>query len=117
MAVNETIEISSGLSRSGALTVGPVIANAVWPDRFTADEARWLMSSALDGSDALVAAGRYHVEKRRRAEEQLARLRTELRVEPVELPFVVNATLDRPHLRRLVAALDTAYPPPGVPDA
>lgn len=117
MAVNETIEISSGLSRSGALTVGPVIANAVWPDRFTADEARWLMSSALDGSDALVAAGRYHVEKRRRAEEQLARLRTELRVEPVELPFVVNATLDRPHLRRLVAALDTAYPSPGVPDA
>ena len=117
MAVNETIEISSGLSRDGALAIGPVIANAVWSDRFTAEEAHWLMSSALDGSDALVAAGRYHVEKRRRAEEQLARLRAELRVEPVELPFVVNATLDRPHLRRLVAALDAAYPPPGVTDA
>ncbi|HSD10124.1 MAG TPA: ArsA family ATPase [Candidatus Binatia bacterium] len=117
MAVNETIEISSALSRSGALAVGPVIANAVWPDRFNAEEARWLMSSGLDGADALIAAGRYHVEKRRRTEEQLARLRAELRVEPVELPFVVNETLDRPHLRRLAAALDAAYSPPGVPDA
>jgi anion-transporting ArsA/GET3 family ATPase len=117
MAVNETIEISSELSRGGAVAVGPVIANAVWSDRFTAEEARWLTSSALDGSDALVAAGRYHVEKRRRAEEQLARLRAELRVDPVELPFVVNATLDRPHLRRLVAALDAAYPMPGASDA
>jgi anion-transporting ArsA/GET3 family ATPase len=116
MAVNETIEISSELSRGGAVAVGPVIANAVWSDRFTADEARWLMSSALDGSDALVAAGRYHVEKRRRAEEQLARLSAELRVDPVELPFAVNAALDRPHLRRLVAALDAAYPPARAPD-
>ena len=110
MAVNETIEISTGLARSGALAVGPLIANAVWPERFTPDEARWLTSSALDGADPLVAAGRYHVEKRRRAEEQIARLRAELRTDPVELPFVVNATFDRPHLRRLVAALDQAYP-------
>jgi anion-transporting ArsA/GET3 family ATPase len=117
MAVNETIEISSELSRGGAVVVGPVIANAVWSDRFTAEEARWLTSSALDGSDPLVAAGRYHVEKRRRTEEQLARLRAELRVDPVELPFVVNAALDRPHLRRLVAALDAAYPTPGAAHA
>jgi anion-transporting ArsA/GET3 family ATPase len=117
MAVNETIEISSGLRRGGAVAVGPVIANAVWSDRFSVEEARWLMSSGLDGSDALVAAGRYHVEKRRRAEEQLARLSAELRVAPVELPFSVTAALDRPHLRRLVAALDAAYPPVRAPDA
>ena len=110
MAVNETIEIVSGLSHSGAVAIGPLIANAVWPDRFSADEARWLMASALDVSDPLIAAGRYHVERRRRAEEQMARMRAELRAEPVEFPFVVNATLDRPHLRRLVASLDHAYP-------
>ena len=110
MAVNETIEIVSGLSQSGAVAIGPLIANAVWSERFTADEARWLMASALDASDPLVAAGRYHVEKRRRAEEQIERMRMELRANPVEFPFVVNATLDRPHLRRLVAALEQAYP-------
>jgi anion-transporting ArsA/GET3 family ATPase len=117
MAVNETIEIVAGLGKSGAVAVGPLIANAVWPERFGADEARWLTSSALDASDPLVAAGRYHVERRRRAEEQIGRLRAELKIEPVELPFVVNSTLDRPHLRRLVAALDQAYPAPGVVNA
>jgi len=110
MAVNETIEIVSGLRRGGVVAVGPVIANALWPQRFTAEEARWLVSSGLDAADPLVAAGRYHVEKRRRAEEQLARLRAELRVEPARLPFVVNETLDWPHLRRLVGALEQAYP-------
>jgi anion-transporting ArsA/GET3 family ATPase len=110
MAVNETIEIAASLARGGSVALGPLIANAFWPERFTGDEARWLLSSGLDASDPLVAAGRYHVEKRRRAEEQLARLRAELRVEPVKFPFVVNDTLDRPHLRRLVGALELAYP-------
>jgi anion-transporting ArsA/GET3 family ATPase len=117
MAVNEAIEIASGLLRGGAVAVGPLIANAFWPDRFTAEEARWLLSSRLDPSDPLVAAGRYHVEKRRRAEEQLGRLRAELRVEPVRFPFVVNETLDRPHLRRLVGALEQAYFPAVPADA
>jgi len=117
MAVNETIEIVAGLGKSGAVAVGPLIANAVWPERFNADEARWLMTAALDASDPLIAAGRYHVERRRRAEEQIGRLRAELKIEPVELPFVVNSTLDRPHLRRLVAALDQAYPAPGAANA
>jgi anion-transporting ArsA/GET3 family ATPase len=110
MAVNETIEIAASLKRGGTVALGPLIANAFWPERFNADEARWLLSSGLDASDPLVAAGRYHVEKRRRAEEQLVRLRGELRVEPVELPFVVDETLDRPHLRRLVGALEQAIP-------
>jgi anion-transporting ArsA/GET3 family ATPase len=110
MAVNETIEIAASLARGGTVALGPLIANAFWPERFSGAEARWLLSSGLDASDPLVAAGRYHVEKRRRAEEQLARLRAELRVEPVTFPFVVNETLDRPHLRRLVGALDQAYP-------
>jgi len=114
MAVNETIEIVAGLGKSGAVAVGPLIANAVWPERFSADEARWLTTGPLDTTDPLVAAGRYHVERRRRAEEQIGRLRAELKIDPVELPFVVNSTLDRPHLRRLVAALDQAYPAPGV---
>jgi hypothetical protein len=111
MAVNETIEIRAGLARSGAIAVGPVLVNALWPARFTDEEAQWLTGSAADPSDPLIAAGRYHLERRRRAEEQIARIRAELGVEPVALPFVVNATLDRPHLRRLVAALESAIPP------
>lgn len=113
MAVNETIEMTAELSRAGALTVGPVIVNAVCPERFTAEESRWLMASEPDASDALVAAGRYQIEKRRRAAEQIARIRAELHVEPVQLPFVVNGTLDRPHLRRLIGALEEAFPVAG----
>ena len=117
MAVNETIEITAGLSRSGAIAIGPVLVNALWPARFTAEEAQWLAGATADPSDPLIAAGRYHLERRERAEEQLARIRTELGVEPVALPFVVNATLDRPHLRRLVGALESAIPPLGGPHA
>ncbi|MGH7821443.1 MAG: hypothetical protein ACREQ9_16895, partial [Candidatus Binatia bacterium] len=109
MAVNETIEITSGIQRAGAIALGPIVVNAVWPERFSAEEARWLLASG-DGSDPLIAAGRYHVEKRRRAEEHIARIRTELRVEPVILPFLAPPGEDRPSLRRLVAALDTALP-------
>ena len=127
MAVNETIEITAGISRAGAIAIGPVVVNAVWPDRFTTDEARWL-ANAPDPLDPRIAAGRYHVEKRRRTEEQIARLRSglagfksdvpnargELAVDPIELPFVVTETLDRPHLRRLVAAIGEAVPAPEV---
>jgi hypothetical protein len=107
MAVNEAIELAAELKR-GTVAMGPVIANAVWSERFTGEEARWLSSNGVDASDPLVAAGLYHLEKRRRAEEQLARLRAELRVEPLTLPFVVDEALDRPHLRRLVGALEQA---------
>jgi anion-transporting ArsA/GET3 family ATPase len=117
MAINETVEIASGLARSGAIAVGPLIANAFWPERFTRDETRWLLSSGVDASDPMIAAGRYHVDKRRRAEEQVARLRAELRIEPVKLPFVVDEALDRPHLRRLVGALEQAYPLAATADA
>ncbi|MGH7857533.1 MAG: ArsA family ATPase [Candidatus Binatia bacterium] len=109
MAVNETIEITSEIHRSGAIALGPIVVNAVWPERFTAEEARWLLSST-DGSDPLIAAGRYHVEKRRRADEHIARLRSELRVEPVILPFFSQPGDDRPSLRKLVAAFDAALP-------
>jgi anion-transporting ArsA/GET3 family ATPase len=110
MAVNETLEIAAAFRRSGAITVGPVIVNAVWPERFTPDEARWLLGNGSDGSDPVIAAGRYHVEKRRRAEEHLARLRAELRVEPILLPFLFQPGDDRPSLRKLVNALDAALP-------
>lgn len=112
MAVNETIEIATGLVRGAAVAVGPLVVNAVWPQRFSAEEARWLTSSG-DYADPLIAAGRYHVERRHRTDEQLTRIRSELGVEPIEFPFVVNATLDRPHLRRLVGALERALPSVG----
>jgi anion-transporting ArsA/GET3 family ATPase len=111
MAVNETIEIVAGLSRSRVVALGPLLVNAVWPQRFTAEEVRWLVGGGADADDPLIAVGRYHVERRQHAEEQLARIRSALRVDPVELPFVVNSTLGRPHLRRLVGALEEAIPP------
>ena len=110
MAVNETIEITAGFARSGAITVGPLIVNGVWPERFSPDEARWLTSVPPDASDPLIAAGRYHVEKRRRAEEHLSRLRSELRLEPILFPFLAVPGADHPPLRKLVAALDEAFP-------
>lgn len=104
MVVNETIELATSLRETRAVALGPVVVNAVWPDRFDADEAAWI--SQAEARDPLVAVGRYHLEKRRRADEQIARLGTELGVRPITLPFVLSSELDRPHLRRLVAALD-----------
>lgn len=111
LVVNETLEIAAELSRSGTMALGPLIVNGVCPERFTPEEARWLMGGGADPFDPWVAVGRHEVERRRRAEEQLARLRRALGVEPVELPFAVDATLERPHLRRLVGALERAMPP------
>jgi anion-transporting ArsA/GET3 family ATPase len=108
MAINETLEIVSGIERGRAIALGPVVVNAMWPDRFREEETRWLLAS--DPFDPRIAAGRYHVERRRRAEEQVARLREELGIEPLCLPFVLNAALDRPQLRRLVGALDAGLP-------
>jgi anion-transporting ArsA/GET3 family ATPase len=108
MAVNETIELAASLRQGRAVALGPLIANAVWPSRFDEDETGWL--GAVAGDDPLVQVGRYHLEKRRRAEEQLERLREELRVDPIRFPFVLTRELDRPHLRRLVSTLDAAIP-------
>ena len=111
MAVNETIELAASLRQGRAVALGPVIANAVWPERFTDDETSWLATASAQ--DPLVRVGRYHVEKHRRAEEQIHRLRDELRADPIRLPFVLTRELDRPHLRRLVSTLDAALLPGG----
>ena len=112
MAVNETIEITAGFRKSGAIGVGPVIVNAMWPERFSAEESRWLLAAG-DPGDPLLAAGRYHVERRRRAEEHLVRIRAELRTEPVLFPFLPTPADDPLPLRRLVAALEAGLLPGG----
>lgn len=111
MAVNETIEILASLEQSGAVAIGPVVVNAVWPQRFDAEQTRWLGGDAADADDPLIAAGRYDVERRRRAEEQIGRVRAHLGASPVALPFVVSPLADRPHLRRIIAALEQGLPP------
>ena len=108
MAVNETIEISTSLRRSGAVSLGPLVVNAVWPERFTPEEGRWLVAAA-DPADPLLAAGRYHVERRRRCEEHLARIRAELGTEPIILPFLTQSDAAHPPLRKLVGVFDTAF--------
>jgi anion-transporting ArsA/GET3 family ATPase len=110
MAVNETVEIATGLRRDGAISMGPLVVNAMWPERFTAEEALWLESYAPGPTDPLIATGRYHLEKRRRAEAEVARVRAELGVEPVLFPFLLNFAADRPQLRKLVGALEAAIP-------
>ncbi|MEA2627085.1 MAG: hypothetical protein QOD06_3130, partial [Candidatus Binatota bacterium] len=95
MAVNETIEIVAGLGESRSIAIGGVIVNAMWPDRFDVEERRWLSERSDDGAEPLIALGRYHVERRRRAEQQLERLRLALDVDPIVLPLLVGPALDR----------------------
>jgi anion-transporting ArsA/GET3 family ATPase len=85
LAVRETVELHRELADRLRLPVGPPIVNAVPPRRFGSADVATL--ARLDASHPHVAAARFHIERRRQAEAQVAVLRKALGVAPVRLPF------------------------------
>ncbi len=111
MAVNEAIELESALARPEEGTrysIDAVLANGVFPDRFSDAEAEELerLAPGAEGAaaDALAAAGEEH---RRAAAQglQLHRLREEVGEPVAELPFLFESDLTAEHIDRLAVEL------------
>lgn len=111
MAISEAIELERALARpedGTRYSIDAVLANGVFPDRFSADEASRLEGLAADAegaaADGLAAAGEEH----RRAvaqSRQLERLREAIREDVRELPFLFESDLRADHIERLAERL------------
>ena len=109
MPVTEALELAAAVEKATGRPPDVVIANQVLPDRFGADEVE-LIDRALgeSGDPGLRAAARPARRAWRRAREQehqLDRLREELALPVVELPFLFAAALGPRELHALSAVL------------
>jgi anion-transporting ArsA/GET3 family ATPase len=91
LAVRETVELYRDVVRLG-LPVAPPIMNALPPRRFAAGDADAIagLEKSHAGHPHLVAA-RLHLERRRRAQAQLAALRRAVGTAAIPLPFLFAA--------------------------
>jgi anion-transporting ArsA/GET3 family ATPase len=111
MPVNETLLLRDELREAG-LRIDRVIANACYPQRFSARDADALRAAQADGHGPLAkSALRAALSEQVRAGEQrtqLRRLRGAFGTAPVRLPFVFAPELDRDALESLSRALESA---------
>jgi anion-transporting ArsA/GET3 family ATPase len=109
MPVSETLELGERLREEMGLPLDAVIVNAVYPDRFTADEARVLSSVDGDPSPAARAALRAALSEHRRAgtqRSQLRRLRQAAGAPVATLPYLFAPEVGPPELGELARELD-----------
>jgi anion-transporting ArsA/GET3 family ATPase len=109
MPVTETVELAAAIEDATGRPPDLVIANQVLPDRFDEHEVE-LIDRALDGSGdprlhAAARPVRIAWRRAREQEHQLDRLRAELALPVVELPFLFVAALGPRELRALSTAL------------
>ena len=109
MPVNESAALEQTLAEDVGVAVDRVYMNALYPERFSKDEAERLESVAETGNGTIRAACRAAISERRRAvaqREQLARL-AELVNAPVRtLPFMFNPELGVEEIRGLAGAIE-----------
>jgi len=109
MPVNETASLEHTLTEDVGVSVDRVYMNALYPERFSKDEAERLEAVSSNGNGALRAACRAALSETRRAaaqREQLARL-AELVTAPVRtLPFVFEPELGVGEIHELSEAID-----------
>jgi anion-transporting ArsA/GET3 family ATPase len=109
MPVNETLTLHEALLREG-LDLDAVVVNALYPERFDDDEVAQL-EATLEDSDSPLArsALRAALSEHARAvtqREQEHRLREQLPVPLIELPYVFADQLGRDELKVLTDALE-----------
>ena len=109
MPVNETASLEQTLTEEVGVAVDRVYMNALYPERFSKDEAERLESVSANGNGTLRAACRAALSERRRGvaqREQLARL-AELVDAPVRtLPFMFKPQLGVEEIQELAGVLD-----------
>jgi anion-transporting ArsA/GET3 family ATPase len=104
MPVNETIDLGERLRTEMGMGVDAVVVNGLYPQRFTAAEAKRMES--LDGTVLAAALGEY---RRARAQrDELKRLRGAIEAPVATLPFLFEADLARDGLERLSSELEAS---------
>jgi anion-transporting ArsA/GET3 family ATPase len=111
MPVNETVDLEQRLADDLGMAVGQVVANGVLPARFTAADVRRLRSLDGQGTKAAQAAVTSALVEHRRAagqQEQLERLRGEVRAPVTTLPYLFEPEPRRRELELLSDRLEEA---------
>ena len=110
MPVNETLDLSGRLRAQLGREVELVVANGLYPERFSPDELAEL--AALDGAPpvaaAVAAAARSQAARVSAQRAQLARLRAGAPAPVVELPYLFAPAVGLPEVEQLAEALDGA---------
>jgi anion-transporting ArsA/GET3 family ATPase len=111
MPVVETLEFEEKLADQIGVALDAIVVNAMFPQRFSAADARRLEEKAAgDGTDpatraALAAALSEH--RRAKAQQaQLRRLRRDARAPVLTLPFLFEPQIDLEGMRRLAQELE-----------
>jgi anion-transporting ArsA/GET3 family ATPase len=98
MAVNETLDLKRDLADQMGMEIDAVVMNALYPERFSEDEAERIEQAvSSNGSPGVRAALRAALSEHHRAgsqREELERLRKELGRVPLALPFLFEPELD-----------------------
>jgi anion-transporting ArsA/GET3 family ATPase len=111
MPVNETVDLEQRLAGDLEMDVDQVVANGVLPARFTAADVRRLRSLDGQGTQAAQAAVTSALVEHRRAagqQEQLERLRAEVRAPVTTLPYLFEPEPRRRELELLSDRLEEA---------
>jgi anion-transporting ArsA/GET3 family ATPase len=109
MPVNETIDLGGRLRDELGLSLDAVLVNAVYPQRFSAADARRLEALDGRGSAEARAAARAALSEERRARaerSQVARLRRAADSPVFTLPFLFEPDIAVAQLERLAGVLD-----------
>jgi anion-transporting ArsA/GET3 family ATPase len=107
--VNETLELGERMREEIGLDLDAVLVNGVYPERFSAAEARLLRSVDGDPSPSARAALRSALSEHTRAGTQRSQLRRLRRGSPAPvatLPYLFAPAVGRPELDELARELD-----------
>jgi len=107
MPVNESAHLERELTEKVGVSVDRVYMNALYPERFSKDDAGQLESALEDADGASKAAIRAALSEYRRAncqQEQLERLEKAVSTPVKALPFIFKPTMDVEELRWLSGA-------------
>jgi anion-transporting ArsA/GET3 family ATPase len=107
MPVNETLDLERRLAEEMEMKIDRAVVNALYPERFTREDAKRLQ--ALEPSpDGAVRAALAEVERVRGQRSQLRRLRRGLDAPVATLPFLFEPELGLEQLGQLAGRLERA---------
>jgi anion-transporting ArsA/GET3 family ATPase len=108
MPVNETSSLEQSLTEDVGMTVDRIYMNALYPERFSQDDASELeraLEAAEGGAHAAVRAALSEFRRSRSQRAQLQRLKEAVSVPVRTLPFIFKPSLDVPAIERLAGGL------------